>query len=312
MLQTQVLVKRRRESACSEPDALCEEIISEVTQESLLHRHLQGKRCHKTRLWFKFVFATLRPMQAFFVPLLSLPFHGASGPSNPVLAGDLRLALGQHAYREQWTYETGTGTWETGDVFESIDANDIAVFPQCHFAARCLVLLTELSDGNETPLTASKDEGTVLGQRPQKRSKSDESVLAEAAEHPLMAAFMDDVPAGGKHSTIPSTAARGVGSTDDVSGGAGDYIDEDGDLTEAFAAVEAERVGRLAADASLQDEFNGPCLEGSGRSREQDETYMDTEWTVGLVVYPSCLRQPTRCVNQPVLSRICTGRKAAR
>eukprot|EP00971_Amphidinium_carterae_P012563 247335-Amphidinium_carterae.1 len=109
MLQSRVLVKERKASACSEPDALSEESISAVTQESLLQEYAPQTACrlyidvckaremlqdavlgipHGTdsRLWFKFVFATLRPMQAFFLPLSPVPFHGAAGPSRPVLA----------------------------------------------------------------------------------------------------------------------------------------------------------------------------------------------------------------------------------
>eukprot|EP00971_Amphidinium_carterae_P016557 327138-Amphidinium_carterae.2 len=222
-----------------------------------------------SKLWIKFVFATLRPLTAFFVPLSPVPLQDGCAASGAGKADQLRTAFGSAAYREIWSFEPGV--WEF-DVFGDTDPKYIDVFQHCHYAAHCQVksfgvsiplsvLLQEQSEvKSETDVsgaTVSTGEARV-----RKRTRDDEAVLDE---HPWMAAFLDVEPLAsgiaGNTRTSLATSSRASASTDD------NDVPEDGSVDAAFASMEKERADTFAAETTLQDEFKWTLLGGQWQAQ---------------------------------------------
>eukprot|EP00971_Amphidinium_carterae_P338766 6476270-Amphidinium_carterae.3 len=292
MMQAAGVVKQKRMQACSEPAALPDSAIDDVCMESLLDDVVAQNTgavyaavCrlrdflndavlgvpvgNDSMLWIKFVFATLRPLTAFFVPLSPVPLQDGCASSGSVKAGQLRTAFGPAGYREIWSYEPGV--LESGDVFGDTDPSDIHVFQHCHYGAHCQVksfgvaiplsvILQELSEVRSAAEVTGASGPTE--ERVRKRTKTDDVVLEE---HPWMAVFLDVEPGAsettGNASSSRASSSRPSANTDDHD------VPEDGTADAAFAALELQRADTLATETTLQDDFKWTLLGGQWQTQ---------------------------------------------
>eukprot|EP00971_Amphidinium_carterae_P207090 4108719-Amphidinium_carterae.1 len=281
MQRSPAQVKHRRERACMEPTALQEPTLVAVIGDSILQEHentarspLYSRVCHARELledavlgvpspdsgrdWYKFVFATLRPLTAYLLPVAPLALDGSSTTSVIDASGQMRQAFGPAAYRESW--QPQIGTWESGDIFGHTSPEDILVFPQCHMCQQSIVrsfglsvpLSVILEEVVESKLQASQQSRSQTGvdEKPHKKQKVHDTTIAE---HPWLAGFLD-LGEGQQH--VPATSSSScVGAEAEITAEDTELLAEDGHMGAAFAEMEHLRTETLAAERNTQDDF---------------------------------------------------------